>query len=272
MLVPGPRSSRVGALDESLFAYAEDVDWSLRARDAGSRSSSFPPSVVRHRVSAATGGASSPDIALLRPPQRARRCRARCAARSARRLVPAGRGRCGLLRPGAWLAVAPWWAPCRRCTRSATPARSPRTERRRSDWPASARIPGSGSCCTCAVPATGGATVEGRAPSAASRVARSTRAGCCPLSSRDAGARRSRRGRACSASAAGAAFVCGVSRSVLVDLYAEEPTTLVGLVGEDAFRALRIAEINSIGRMHPFLAEAPGLTSTPSTRRKTSSR
>ena len=48
--------------------------------------------------------------------------------------------------------------------------------------------------------------------------------------------------------------------SVLVDLYAERATTLVGLVGEDAFRALRIAEINSIGRMHPFLAEAPGLT------------
>jgi SAM-dependent methyltransferase len=48
--------------------------------------------------------------------------------------------------------------------------------------------------------------------------------------------------------------------SVLVDLYAEGATTLAELVREDAFRALRIAEINSIGRMHPFLAEAPGLT------------
>ena len=48
--------------------------------------------------------------------------------------------------------------------------------------------------------------------------------------------------------------------SVLVDLYAEQATTLVELVREDAFHALRIAEINSIGRMHPFLAEAPGLT------------
>lgn len=48
--------------------------------------------------------------------------------------------------------------------------------------------------------------------------------------------------------------------TVLVDVYAERATTLAGLVREDAFRALRIAEINSIGRMHPFLAEAPGLT------------
>jgi SAM-dependent methyltransferase len=47
---------------------------------------------------------------------------------------------------------------------------------------------------------------------------------------------------------------------VLVDLYGEGAATLADLVREDAFRALRIAEINSIGRMHPFLAEAPGLT------------
>lgn len=48
--------------------------------------------------------------------------------------------------------------------------------------------------------------------------------------------------------------------SVLVDLYAERATSFAGLVREDAFRALEIAEINSIGRMHPILAEAPGLT------------
>jgi SAM-dependent methyltransferase len=47
--------------------------------------------------------------------------------------------------------------------------------------------------------------------------------------------------------------------SVLLELYAERATTLVDLVREDAFRALRIAEINSIGRMHPLLAAAPGL-------------
>ena len=46
---------------------------------------------------------------------------------------------------------------------------------------------------------------------------------------------------------------------VLVELYGVGATALAELVREDAFRALRIAEINSIGRMHPVLAEAPGL-------------
>jgi SAM-dependent methyltransferase len=46
---------------------------------------------------------------------------------------------------------------------------------------------------------------------------------------------------------------------VLVGLYGVQAATLADLVREDPFRALRVAEINSIGRMHPFLAEAPGL-------------
>ena len=46
---------------------------------------------------------------------------------------------------------------------------------------------------------------------------------------------------------------------VLIGLYGTAAVTLAELVREDAFRALRIAEINSIGRMHPILAEAPGL-------------
>ena len=61
MLVPRSAFERVGDLDESLFAYAEDVDWSLRARAIDLRIVVVPASVVRHRVSAATGGASSPD-------------------------------------------------------------------------------------------------------------------------------------------------------------------------------------------------------------------
>jgi GT2 family glycosyltransferase len=61
MLVPRAALDAVGLLDEALFAYAEDVDWSLRARAAGLRIVVVPASVVRHRVSAATGGASSPD-------------------------------------------------------------------------------------------------------------------------------------------------------------------------------------------------------------------
>jgi hypothetical protein len=61
MLLPRSALEPVGPLDESLFAYAEDVDWSLRARDAGLRIVVVPASVVRHRVSASTGGSSSPD-------------------------------------------------------------------------------------------------------------------------------------------------------------------------------------------------------------------
>ena len=44
---------------------------------------------------------------------------------------------------------------------------------------------------------------------------------------------------------------------VLVALYGEGASSLAALVRENGFRALRIAEINSIGRMHSFLAESP---------------
>jgi SAM-dependent methyltransferase len=47
---------------------------------------------------------------------------------------------------------------------------------------------------------------------------------------------------------------------VLIGLYGRGAATLVELTREDHFRRLRIAEINSIGRMHPFLAVAPHLT------------
>lgn len=58
---------------------------------------------------------------------------------------------------------------------------------------------------------------------------------------------------------------CGCSLRVrrlaatLVELYGERATTLVGLVGQDAFRRLRVAEVNAVGRMHPFLAQLPSL-------------
>jgi GT2 family glycosyltransferase len=61
MLVPRAALEDVGLLDEALFAYAEDVDWSVRARRAGLRIVVVPASTVRHRVSSSTGGASSPD-------------------------------------------------------------------------------------------------------------------------------------------------------------------------------------------------------------------
>jgi GT2 family glycosyltransferase len=50
---------RVGSLDESLFAYVEDVEWSLRVRRAGFAVVFVPDARVRHKGSAASGGAAS---------------------------------------------------------------------------------------------------------------------------------------------------------------------------------------------------------------------
>jgi GT2 family glycosyltransferase len=60
MLVPRSALERVGDFDEALFAYVEDVDWSMRARAAGLTILVVPGSVVLHHVSASSGGASSP--------------------------------------------------------------------------------------------------------------------------------------------------------------------------------------------------------------------
>jgi GT2 family glycosyltransferase len=60
MLVPRGVLEAVGVFDETLFAYAEDTDWSLRARAAGLRVLVVPASLVRHAVSSSTGGEGSP--------------------------------------------------------------------------------------------------------------------------------------------------------------------------------------------------------------------
>jgi len=49
---------KVGPLDERYFIYAEDADWSLRARAAGYRLLLVPRARVWHKVSAASGAAS----------------------------------------------------------------------------------------------------------------------------------------------------------------------------------------------------------------------
>lgn len=59
---------------------------------------------------------------------------------------------------------------------------------------------------------------------------------------------------------------CGSSRRVrgvadaLLARYADGALSVAELVAEPGFRALEIAEVNAIGRMHPFLAGLPGLT------------
>jgi GT2 family glycosyltransferase len=60
LLVPRGVLEEIGGFDESLFLYSEDTDWSLRARAAGYRLYVVPDARVVHRVSASTGGESSP--------------------------------------------------------------------------------------------------------------------------------------------------------------------------------------------------------------------
>ena len=50
---------RAGRLDESLFLYVEDVEWSLRIRAAGFAVVLVPDALVRHKGSAASGGRAS---------------------------------------------------------------------------------------------------------------------------------------------------------------------------------------------------------------------
>jgi GT2 family glycosyltransferase len=59
MAVSRAAIERAGLLDEDLFAYVEDVDWSLRIRAAGFACLFVPGARARHTLSASTGGASA---------------------------------------------------------------------------------------------------------------------------------------------------------------------------------------------------------------------
>jgi N-acetylglucosaminyl-diphospho-decaprenol L-rhamnosyltransferase len=56
---------RIGGLANPFFAYGEDTDWCLRAHLAGLRVAYEPAAVVRHRMSATSGGAKAPLVRLL---------------------------------------------------------------------------------------------------------------------------------------------------------------------------------------------------------------
>lgn len=58
MAVSRAAIEEIGLLDEDLFAYVEDVDWSLRARAAGFEVLFVPWARAWHRVGASTGGAT----------------------------------------------------------------------------------------------------------------------------------------------------------------------------------------------------------------------
>jgi GT2 family glycosyltransferase len=53
-----------GLLDEELFAYVEDVDWSLKVREAGLEVLLIPGAIAYHGVSASTGGERGSTHAL----------------------------------------------------------------------------------------------------------------------------------------------------------------------------------------------------------------
>ena len=52
---------RIGGFDPALFMYFEDVEYSLRAREAGFRVLLVPKAIVYHHVSVSTGGSKSPN-------------------------------------------------------------------------------------------------------------------------------------------------------------------------------------------------------------------
>jgi GT2 family glycosyltransferase len=52
----------VGLLEDDLFLYFEDADWSARAKAAGWKLVYCPGSVVYHKVSLSVGGAASPTL------------------------------------------------------------------------------------------------------------------------------------------------------------------------------------------------------------------
>ena len=64
MAISRPALETIGLLDENLFAYVEDVDWSLRARAAGLKVLLVPSAIARHGVSASTGGERGSTHAL----------------------------------------------------------------------------------------------------------------------------------------------------------------------------------------------------------------
>lgn len=58
--LPGPVLKRLGGFAEEAFLYLEDVELCLRAQKAGIPLIYTPEVVIRHRISASTGGSTSP--------------------------------------------------------------------------------------------------------------------------------------------------------------------------------------------------------------------
>ena len=105
MAVSRPAIDAAGLLDEDLFAYVEDVDWSLRVREAGFACRFVPQARAHHALSASTGGGCVDHAAVLRNAQHGRRLRASPSARAPRHGAATRVDRREL--PGAGTARAP---------------------------------------------------------------------------------------------------------------------------------------------------------------------
>lgn len=128
--------ARVGAFDESFWAYFEDVDWGLRAQLLGLRSWYVPGALAYHMGGATTGGDSNPRYHALHqrnrlglmvkdlPPAVLASCARTIAREQAGTLVHAARHRQlrVLLRAwwGAFVRTPGWLAARRRIQRSRT--------------------------------------------------------------------------------------------------------------------------------------------------------
>ena len=123
MAVSRAAIDRAGLLDERLFAYVEDVDWSLRIRAAGFAVVFVPDAVVLHQGSASTGGSASTTNALLLDAQHDRRRRARLPAAARLRSLRRGVVVATHLAQAASHRAAPRGAPGPCSTAGATRAR-----------------------------------------------------------------------------------------------------------------------------------------------------
>jgi len=62
VLIKSEALEKTGLLDEQLFLYYDDTDWSVRCQKAGYRTVLFPKTLVYHKISQSSGGGYSPLV------------------------------------------------------------------------------------------------------------------------------------------------------------------------------------------------------------------
>lgn len=114
VLVSQPVLERVGMLDESFFAYWEDVDWSLRMEAAGYRNYCAGHAFVRHHSGASTAAATGPNLTQLYLVCRGQALLTRKHARGLARLLAPLRALAGITATGLVSLVRPGRRPVAR--------------------------------------------------------------------------------------------------------------------------------------------------------------